>query len=141
MLRIFSDAYADMKMALEGKKFDMGADKFEIDGLLVGSQSKIIAVVEAKTSLREDGIGQVLCTARNMTKYWDSVSTVLKSSSVDCPHIENCELIHVLVAPYASPEILTSVAARKEKFLVITDPCNNFRIVHDSTMLQGLSAA
>ena len=129
-----------MEVALQGESFtegEKGKDKFEIDGLLVARESKIVLVVEAKKSLRDYHVEQVLSTARNTTLYWDKV--VLRSATVVLPKIEECELVHVLVAPYAAPQILAAVANHDEKFVVITESDDNFGILYCSAGLQGLA--
>ena len=139
VMTIFSKLYADLKLVLEGVKFvegDKGKDTFEVDGLLVAS--KAVVVVEAKIALRESHVDQVINTAGNITKYWSNVK--LKAPDAGWPRIEECELIRVLVAPYASPQVIAAVAGRTEKFVVITDSGDALQVTYTSPELRNLAS-
>ena len=139
VLTIFSKMFVGLKLVLECESFvegDKGRDEFEVDGLLVAANAVII--VEAKRSLREEHVHQVLQTANNVTKYWEAVK--LRARDADWPRIEECEIIQVLVAPYASPQVMASVTERKEKFVVITDSGETFRVTYTSPELNNLGS-
>ena len=127
--KIFSPSINDLELVLEGKSFimgDKGEDKFEIDGLFVSS--KRVLVVEAKRSLREGHVDQIQRTAGNVTKYWEDVK--LSAPQASWPNIDEIEMIRVLVAPYASSEVIAAVSKCKERFFVVTESGDNFDIVY-----------
>lgn len=140
VLTIFSKLYADLKLVLQGVSFvvgDKGKDKFEVDGLLLGSN--VVVLVEAKRALRESHVDQVVNTAGNIIKYWDMVK--LKAPDENWPRIEECELIRVLVAPYAAPQVIAAVAKRNERFVIITDSGDTLRVIYTSPELCSLASS
>ena len=140
MLTIFSKLYPDLKLVLQGVSFvegDKGKDKFEVDGLLLASN--VVVLVEARRALRESHVDQVVNTAGNITKYWDMVK--LKDPDAVWPRIEECELIRVLVAPYASPQVIAAVSKRNERFVVMTDSGDALRVTYTSQELRSLASS
>ncbi len=140
VLTVFSKLYPDLNLVLQGVSFVEGVkgkDKFEVDGLLLASN--VVVVVEAKRALRESHVDQVVNTAGNMTKYWDAVK--LKAPDAVWPRIEECKLIRVLVAPYASPQVIAAVAKRNETFVVMTDSGDALRVAYASPELRSLASS
>ena len=82
---------------------------------------------------------QVVNTAGNITKYWDMVK--LKDPDAVWPRIEECELIRVLVAPYASPQVIAAVSKRNERFVVMTDSGDALRVTYTSPELRSLASS
>jgi hypothetical protein len=140
VLRIFSEICADLKLVLKGEKFvegDKSKNKFEVDGLLVASDT--VFVVEAKKSIRLKHVDQVLKTTTHIVNYWDKVK--LRAPSANWPKVEECQVIQVLVAPYASPEVVAAAdaaaAAFNVKIFVITDSSGDFEIIYPASGRNG----
>ena len=60
-----------------------------------------------------------------------------KAPDADWQRIEECELIRVLVAPYASPQVIAAVAKRNERFVVMTDSGDALRVTYTSPELRS----
>ncbi len=140
VLRIFSDLCVGLKLVLQGERFvegDQGKDKFEVDGLLVASDT--VFVVEAKRCVRLEQVDQIRNTTNHVVNYWDKVK--LRAPSANWPEVEECQVIRVLVAQYASPESIAAAdaaaAACNAKIFVITDSSGEFEVIYPASGPNG----